>query len=74
MRRALAPWLFPVVVLIGLLIAATKSTIVYVAAAAVLAWVVVPLALWTIRRHGMWPRAFGGSDGDADRPRNFPGL
>ncbi|HWE13981.1 MAG TPA: hypothetical protein VG365_10740 [Solirubrobacteraceae bacterium] len=72
MKRALLPWLFPVAVLLGLLIAATNSSIVYGATLIVAAWGVLPFALSRARRSGSWPRSLGGgSDGNR---RRFPGF
>jgi hypothetical protein len=71
MRRALLPWLFPVAVLLGLLIAATNSSIVYGAVLIVAVWGILPFALSRARRSGIWPRSLGGgSDGN----RRFPGF
>jgi xanthine/uracil permease len=72
MRRALLPWLFPVVLVLALLIAVTNSPIVYVAVVAVLGWGLLPVALSWARRSGTWPQWLGGGS-DPNR-RRFPGL
>ncbi|HWE07862.1 MAG TPA: hypothetical protein VG325_00830 [Solirubrobacteraceae bacterium] len=69
MRRALLPWLFPVLLMAGLLIAATGSPIVWGLALIVAGWVALPLALSAARRSGNWPRSLGG-DQDAGRGSN----
>jgi hypothetical protein len=72
MKRALLPWLFPVAVILGLLVAATNSPIVWGAALMIGGWVVIPLVLAGARRSGSWPRSLGGGS-DGDKPR-FPGF
>jgi hypothetical protein len=72
MRRALLPWLFPVVLVGAMLIALTKSPIVWGAVLIVLGWGILPFALSRARRSGNWPRSLGGGS-DPNR-RRFPGL
>lgn len=72
MKRALLPWLVPVVMLLGLLLAATNSVIVYGAVLIIGAWVVLPLLLSWMRRSGQWPRSLGGGS-DPNR-RRFWGM
>ncbi len=72
MKRALLPWMFPVALILGLLIAATNSPIVYGAVLIVLGWVILPLALSAARRSGRWPRSLGG--GSDPTQRRFPGM
>jgi hypothetical protein len=72
MKRAALPWLFPVALLLGLLVALTNSVIVYAVVLIVLGWGFLPFALSWARRSGNWPRSLGGGS-DPNR-RRFPGM
>jgi hypothetical protein len=72
MKRALLPWLLPVAMLLGLLVAVTNSAIVYGAVLVVAGWVVLPLVLSGLRKSGNWPRSLGGGS-DPNR-RRFWGM
>jgi hypothetical protein len=68
MKRALLPWLFPVAMILGLLLALTNSLIVFGLVVMVSLWVVLPLGLAAVRRSGGMPHMFQG-DGSANLPR-----
>jgi hypothetical protein len=72
MKRALAPWLLPLAMVLGVLVAITNSVVVYGAVLIIAAWVVVPLALAWARKAGMWPRSLGDPS-DPNR-RRFWGM
>jgi hypothetical protein len=72
MSRALLPWLVPVALLLGLLVATTNSAIVYGAVLIVAAWIVLPLVLWAMKKSGHWPSSLGGGS-DPSR-RRFWGM
>jgi hypothetical protein len=75
MMRALAPWIIPLALVLGVLVAAVNSTLLDVVGFLVLFFVVVPVVLATARRRGTLPPMLDRMmqrDGNG-RPR-FPGF
>lgn len=68
MKRALLPWLLPLAMILGLLLALTNSMIVFGLVVIVIVWVVLPIVLVAVRRSGGMPHMFQG-DGAANLPR-----
>lgn len=68
MKRALLPWLLPLAMILGLVLALTNSMIVFGLVVIVTVWVVLPVVFVAVRRSGDLPHMFRG-DGAANLPR-----
>jgi hypothetical protein len=75
MMRALAPWIIPLALVLGVLMAAVNSTLLDLVGFLVLFFVAIPVVLATARRRGTLPPMLerlmqrGGGDGGGGRPR-----